>query len=42
MTVTKQLGSFTDDARTAMQASPNYFIKWHRVNRIFTLSDADL
>jgi hypothetical protein len=34
MTVTKQLGSFADDARTAMQASPNYFIKWYTIKSI--------
>lgn len=29
-----RLDGFSDDARTAMQASPDYFIKWYTIKSI--------
>jgi len=29
-----QLGSFSSDARLAIQASPDYFIKWYTIKSI--------
>lgn len=30
----EQLGSFSSDARTAMQAAPDYFVWWYTVKSV--------
>lgn len=34
ITSQQQLGSFSSDARTAMQASPDYFVWWYTVKSV--------
>jgi len=34
VTTTTQIGSFSSDARQAMQASPDYFLWWYTVKSI--------
>lgn len=30
----QQLGSFADDARTAITVAPNYFVKWYTIKSV--------
>jgi hypothetical protein len=34
MPTTKQLGSFADDGKRAIAASPDYFLKWYTIKSV--------